>query len=145
MNIISDCQQLSDDALLNSYATVKQAAQDVADRRGRIEQEIWRRLRQAESEGAQVGSIPSAQYICEDATRPTYDQAALVPLRDLLTQPDLAACFTPEHQETMTVPDKWDMRKVLPLARRSAEVQHVVNRATIPGTPKLRFEERKSP
>mgnify|MGYP001598134621 CR=1 FL=1 len=106
---------------------------------GHIEQEIWQRM---EARGAK--GIPDDTFVCEDATRNTYNQELLMPLKEVLIASELANCFIPRHEETYVVPDKWDIVQVRVAAKRSgAEALAIVDKARAPGARQLKFERKK--
>jgi len=133
-------QSLSDAELLRQYEDRLTIAENYQKSAGRLEQEIYRRL---EVNGG--SAIPSELYVCELITRPSYDQTAFTPLKEIFNDVDLATCFEAEHTETNPVlfPDKWDTRKVIALATRYGTIaQLIVERARSYGRGRLKFERR---
>ena len=131
--------ELNDEELLLDYEHQLALQATVTERAGRLEWEIRKRT---EARGAQA--IPSNDFICELKTRNTYDSLAFTPLKEILQESDLNICLTPAHQETVTIPDKWNATKVKTMARHHGDaVQQVLNQATMHGTPRLVFERRE--
>jgi len=78
-------QKLSDPALLLSYENAKAWVEHYKLMAGHVEQEIHRRM---EVSGGTM--IPSEEFVCELQTRNVYDQLAFVPLKEVLSDMDLA-------------------------------------------------------
>ena len=61
-----------------------------------------------------------------------------------LPDADLHQCWTPEHTETIVVAEKWDGRKLGPLARRyGGRVLEVYEAARLPGREALGIERKR--
>ena len=134
-------ESLSDEALLEAYAQAQALAKSWADKAGRIEWEMRKRM-----EGRGAMAIPSDTFICELQPRSTYDQTSFTPLKEILMQTDLIECLEPAHEETRQVPDKWNTAKVKAAARRYGhEAQRIVDQATRPDVPKLKVQRREDP
>ena len=75
----------------------------------------------------------------------TYDVGILVPLKEQLSEENLAKVYTSadDVRREMKVSDKWDGQQLNALARRFGVVARIVERARIPGRPKV-VVERKS-
>lgn len=129
----------TDDMLLHTYAARLANIEQLQAKNGRIEQELMRRMSER-----QARSIPSEEFICELTVKDTYDQTSYGPLKEIFNEVDLETCYTPAHEETVQVPDRWQTVRVKALARRyGAEAQEVVDRARIPGAPSLSFKTRE--
>ena len=129
----------TDEMLLSEYAEYLQAVVDLQAASGHIQQELIRRMSER-----QATSIPSEKFICELTVKDTYDQVSFGPLKEILNEADLATCYTPAHEETVQVADRWQTVRIKALARRyGAEAQEVVDRARIPGAPSLSFKTRQ--
>ena len=127
-----------DHALLEQYAQALKRLQDTREYLGRLEQEIWRRM-----EERQATAIPNDTWVCEAKTRNTYPAASLTPLKEVFNADDLAACYTPAHQEVVDVPEKWNAHKVIPLARRyGAEALTIVEQAKMTERTGLKFHRK---
>ena len=62
----------------------------------------------------------------------------------ILPDADLHQCWTPEHTETIVVAEKWDGRKLGPLARRyGGRVLEVYEAARLPGRESLVIERKR--
>ena len=132
-------QEWTDQTLLSAYAAHLNNIRLSQAESGHIQQELIRRMSER-----QATSIPSESFICELTVKDTYDQVSFGPLKEILKEVDLATCYTPAHEETVQVPDRWQTVRVKALARRyGAEAQEVVDRARIPGAPSLSFKTRQ--
>ena len=90
-------------------------------------------------------AIPSDEYVCEMEVKNTYDQASLTPLLEIFDRSELSKCYEPEHQETITVKAKWRTQQVIAAAKkRGTTALAVVERARIPGAPRLKFQRRET-
>jgi len=128
-----------DDSLLAAYSLVREAFSSIRRQSDSLEAEMHHRMRER-----CATSIPSERYQCESTTVNSYDQSAFTPLKEFFNEPDLARCYTPERQEVQTVPAKWDTVKVLALGRRYGEsALAIIDRARVPGNPKLVFKSLK--
>ena len=133
--------EILDAELLETYAETVKWLQEIRDYLGQLEQEIWRRM-----EERQATAIPDRTWTCEAKTRNTYPAMSLTPLKEVFDTTDLADCYTPAHQEVVDVPEKWDVRKVVPLARRyGAQALAIVERAKITERSGLKFDRKLSP
>ena len=77
------------------------------------------------------------------ATKSTYDPGKLAALREITDPRDLDGVYAPEHEETITVKEKWNMTRGRALARLGAEHQRIIEEARIPGRPTISVEEDK--
>ena len=128
-----------DDELLSEMAKLSQELDVIKGVFGRLEQEAFRRM---EERGAT--SIPSKAYICELATKASYDQIGFTPLKEIFNESDLARCLTPAHTEEVDVPDKWATGTVKSLATKyGADALRIVDRAKTEDRGKLIFKLRE--
>jgi len=74
-------------------------------------------------------------------TKNTYDPAKLAALREITDPRDLEGIYTPEHQETITVKERWNMTAGRKLARLGADHQRTIEDARIPGRPTITIVE----
>jgi hypothetical protein len=132
--------ELDDDALLALYDRQRQRVKESQDVLGHLEQEIFRRTEERKATG-----IPSDRYECTVKVANAYDQTRLTPLREVLSPDELDRCCIPEHQETVTVPEKWNVTKLWPIARkRGADVANAIEKARIPGRRTLDFKRKET-
>lgn len=72
-----------------------------------------------------------------------FDPSVLTPLKEVLPEDDLIKCWAPEHTETVVVPEKWDGRKLGPLARKyGGKVLAIYESARLPGKQTLTVERK---
>jgi len=129
----------SDTIMLQAYWNASVAAEEAALAVGRLEQELLRRMRDNSAT-----SIPSEAFVCEVSVRTDYDQSRLTPLLEILNPTDLDVAYAPAHEESRMVGAKWDVRKVIALARRyGIEAQTIVEESKVPGAPRLKFSRRE--
>jgi len=134
---LTDLATLTDEQLLHHYAVAQQMLDYEKRALGMAEMEIRRRM---DERGATT--IPSARYDCQRRDKVEYDPAAFTPLKEIFVQPgDLERCWTPEHQETVTVPEKWSTVKVKAVAREYGDAAlAIVERARMVRPAGLKFD-----
>jgi hypothetical protein len=124
-------EELDDVQLLASYEAVSEDAK-------KIREEIEHRMMEREAT-----SIPSIEYQCEFKVANRYDYATLVPLKERLTSSDLDRAWCPAHQETIDIPERWDMRVLKPLVAKYGRKEiEILQDATIPEAGKFTFKRR---
>ena len=106
-----------------------------------IEAELKRRML---ADGATV--LPDARYICELKTpTPKVDYAKLHALRELLPPDVIAEGYMPTHEETVLVPERWNMVQVNAWGRKyGTEVAAVIEGAKIPGEPRVSIKRKEA-
>jgi hypothetical protein len=125
------------DALVGAWVMASKEAKEWRERVGRIE---WELTRMMQADGATALSHPS--YEVKLTYRPTYDYTKLAGLRELVPEAELGRSYTPEHEETVTVPARWDMRKALTLKKFGAGVAELLERARVMGEPKISIKSK---
>mgnify|MGYP001614673775 CR=1 FL=1 len=108
---------------------------------------LYEMEKEAEQRMAERGatSIPSERWVCELVADVSYDRTKFTPLKELLGETDLLACWTPAHQELVTMPESWNTAKVKALARKYGDAAlAVVEGAKVVGRPRLKFEKREA-
>ena len=129
-------EDFRDDELLEEYAEFQSAL-------GRIREEIERRIIERKATG-----IPDDTFLCEMPMRYTYFQEKFTPLKEVLSERELAECWkaawaetVPEHVEEH--PETWHTQKVLAVARRRGqEAMKVVEAARQEARGNLTFRKR---
>jgi hypothetical protein len=130
--------EVPDEELLEQYARADETFRRAQVTLDVLEMELMKRM---EARGAT--GIPSAIFNCELQTTYSYDPSVLTPLKEMFLDTDLKACYIPEHPETVTVTEKWDARKVIPLAKRHSQAaQNIVERAKVVSRRKVVFERK---
>ena len=127
-----------DEDLIAQYADAKLAADTYRDEAGRLGHEIQRRMLEREAT-----RMPHAEHeVTLEEGSPTWDYALLSGLREITSPSDLAESYTPEHHETVKVPEKWNMTKAKKLAKFGAGHATILENARIPGAPRLKVERK---
>jgi hypothetical protein len=127
---------ISDDDLLYRYEITQRQLKTMQDTLGRLEQEIFHRMEERGSVG-----IPSDDYTCELKTTNSYDYERLASLKEILNATDLGTCWTPSYQKVVVEPEKWDIRKLVPVAKRYGDrAVGVVEQARSVSSRRLKFE-----
>ncbi len=132
-------EALSTEQLVDEVGFLREALEPLAAKLSRVEYEIISRM---DAEGATA--VPHKTHVVKLERRVTYDQGKLASLREVLPAEVHEAAWTPERQETRTVPGRWDMRKVAGLKRYGADVVEVIERAAIPGAPRLTIKLKEA-
>ena len=94
-----------------------------------------------EAAGATVLDHPTCDVILAEG-HASWDYSKLASLRELLPPDQLAKCYTPQHPETIVVPEKWNMTRAKALGRYGAHVKEVLAAARIPGRRLLRISAK---
>ena len=135
-------EDYNNDDLLDQRFTLAEAMDQLRETLGRVDMEISRRM-----------LVDNARAIITDRYEaylnpgtPSLDYAKLVVLKEgAMVEEDLLSCYTPEHEETAMVPEKWSLVKLNQMARKYGDpVGSVLEGAKIPGRPTpLRVTPRK--
>ena len=134
-------QDLSDFELLHTRAILGDQLAQLKDAVGRVDMEILHRI-----ESANATTLVSGRY---EATRnsasPTLDYARLVTLKEgIMADQDLLECYTPEHEETVTVPEKWSLQKLKKFANKYGDpVGKVLELAKIQGRSFITIRDKE--
>lgn len=134
-----DIKDVASQNLHTLYLATEEEIRSLNIRIHEIEQELLARM---QTEGATA--IPG---VCELEQKTTYDQTAYTPMKELLSDEDLAKVFTPGHEGTVWVPDRWKPAgQVNAMARRYGnKALACVENARIPQPPRakiIRSEEK---
>lgn len=106
--------------------------------RQRIEFELQTRMK-----ADRATAIPHKDLTCELVNpTPKYDYSKLRGLAELVRPEELAKGFTPAHEETVLVPDAWNMTKIKPLMKYGEAVRLVIEGAVLPAEPQLRIKRK---
>ena len=136
--LVENLNDIEDEALLERYKAARKTTADAKAEEGRIEHQIFRRMEERGANG-----IPSDRYKCALKLTHTYSSEILVPLIEIFSTSDLATCYTPEHQETVDVAAKWDVRKALPMAKSYGDrALSIVERAKVERSRSVDFGEK---
>ena len=94
-----------------------------------------------EADGSERMRTPSGVVTTPRAV--TYDASILAGLREITDPDDLAGIYTPEHEETRTVPERWNMGKGRKLLKYSGDHAAIIADAKIYGSPRVKIEIEK--
>lgn len=126
--------------LVTQWVSAKAQIDALAEAIWRIEGELQARM---EGEGASI--YDTSTHEVELKTSTSYDQGRLTPLLELLSQEELEAAhaYEPEHEETRTVPAKWNLTHLKKFRRRGRDIAEIIERARFSGPTRLTIKEKK--
>ncbi len=124
--------------LLTSWRAATISIARMSEGLGRIEYELIRRM---EADGAT--EIPHWKFDVKLSRSSSWDYSRLHGLRELVPEKELAKAFTPEHEETVVVRAKWDMRKALTFKEFGREVATILEAARLLGAPRLSIKHKE--
>ena len=126
-------------------ATIDEAVEQLVDVRARIkaleeaEYILSRHVTEAmEAEGSERMRTPAG--IVTIARSVSYDASILAALREITDPADLDGIYYPEHEQTKTVPEKWNMAKGRRLLKFSGDHAAIIEDAKIFGSPRIQIE-----
>ena len=120
---------IPDEQLVACLAAAKIEIEEKQELFGHLEQELHIR---AAARGATTIYGKGMNYVV--TTKLEYDRTRLQALGEFLTNEEFSKCYTPAHEETVQVPDKWDMTQWKAAARRhGGELQASLDALTFPG------------
>ena len=135
----SSIHELPDELLLECFDHYVEALKTFEGMKDRVEVELLRRMEEREAT-----SIPSNTYEVKVTSKDTYDQARFTPLKEVLFESDLLHCYTPAHEKTELVPEKWDTTKLKAACRKyGAQALRTFEEAKIPGRPRLSVKAKE--
>ena len=111
----------SDAALVQLRQEMLDAAKAHEEAKERIDMELLARMNERGAKG-----IPDAAYDVKMEENVTYDQAAFTPLKEVFLGDDLKTVYTPEHEETVTVKEKWDTVRVKAMASKYGDAAKLI-------------------
>ena len=126
-------------------ATLDEVVVELVDVRARIkaleeaEYILSRHVTEAmEAEGSERMRTPAG--IVTIARSVSYDASILAALREITDPADLDGIYYPEHEETKTVPEKWNRAKGRRLLKFSCDHAAIIGDAKIYGAPRIQIE-----
>lgn len=135
----------SDEYLLQLLYHHRKELEYHQEQAGRIEQALAQRLDEREST-----VIPSDTYKFEWPKNYDYPPGCFTPLKEVLTEAELAECYTPAKdvvipEHTETVPEQWSTVKLLSIAKkRGPAVMSIIERNRMPKRSRPKFERRNN-
>ena len=128
---------LEDADLVNRWVKAHKSIAELEERAGRIEMELTQRM---EARGATAIEHPLYDVRLKEGP-PAWDYAVLAGLREITEPAQLEGAYSPEHEETRVVPEKWNMVKAKALAKFGLAHKGILERARIAGTHRLHIRQ----
>ena len=137
---VYDVQKQENDTLVSTALNLEALSSLVLDLQGEIRFELKGRM-QLDGATEYVGPSGTAEIKEVGAS---YEPTALDTLLEHLPEAELAEAqaLVPEHEETKTVPRRWNVTKLKPFGRRGAAIREIIEGARVVGGHRL---EVKSP
>lgn len=125
--------------LINKHIQLERIITTLQERKGRLEVELQTYM---ESEQATVILHPTHKVELKQTL--AYDPSKLAALRELVDPAELekSGAFIPAHQDTIDVPDKWNMTKVKPLGKYGGDVKATIEGAAYVSGVKLSIKAK---
>ena len=124
--------------LLMAWNTVRIEIEDSLRRQHDIRQAIEEYMRTEEAEERSAnGQTVTLKAVTE------WHKPALTPLLEAVPYDELISSGAYIPEQTRVVPPDWDMRKVKPLARYSAEARRIIETAGYQGLAELKITEKR--
>lgn len=87
---------------------------------------------------------PTLRVVLKQAS-PTYDISILVALKESLAEEELAKTYSPAHEKTVQVPERWSGSALNSLEKRlGGDVARMVQRARVPGSQHLSITAKET-
>lgn len=131
---------LTDHALAEEIVAAQERIADNESVLHALRIEVQRRITDA---GATMLADPDFTIELQPSS-PTYDHGLLIALREWLTESEYDEAFTPAHEKQVPVPQRWDGGKLRKFERTyGGAVASIIERARIPGVPRVVVERKK--
>ena len=126
--------ELSNTRLAEAYADALDEQRSAMEQAGHLEQEIHARI---DANGGRALTNDDGEVLVRrKPSKPEYDLAALVPLKEILSDAALAECWVAEWEKTTVIEAHWDFTKLNKHARDVGKpVTDVMDPARLPGKP----------
>ena len=102
-----DLSGLTNGELAARHASMTYYIDEATRNRGRIEMVLTQRM-----DDAEANQVPATDYVIERKVTRSYDVNRLAVLREILDPQILSEGYTPAHEETVYVDEKYDGRKL---------------------------------
>lgn len=135
---VPNVEALDSPTLVREWAALQERLEADRDAQQRIEYVLIKRM---EADGATALAHDEFDVKLGYGTG-QWDPARLAALREIVPQSAIDEAFVPEHDETIHVSPKWDMRKAARFGKYGKEAQEVLDRAKLPGAPRLSIKRR---
>ena len=129
-------REKTDAELIQYLADNREYLQTLRDIIGIKEMEITSRL---ENRNATI--MRGENKTVEISSKVDWDKSKLSQLREMFSPDELKDIYTPEHEEVVTVPEKWNMAKGRRLLKYGSEVSSIIDSARIKGRNKITLKE----
>ncbi len=129
-------REKTDAELIQYLADNREYLQTLRDIIGITEMEITSRL---ENRNATI--MRGENKTVEISSKTEWDKSKLSQLREMFSPDELKDIYTPEHEEVVTVPEKWNMAKGRRLLKYGSEVSSIIDSARIKGRNKITLKE----
>ena len=124
----------TDEELADSIATTKHAIALFQEDQGRAERELSQRLQER---GARELAHPTLEVKLDLGT-PKYFLPTMHKVKEIISPEEWDKAFTPEHEETVLVEAKLDMKKARHWPKRfGKDVAAIFEEARLPSAPRL--------
>ena len=129
----------TDRGLLEYWAGYNRVERDSREQRQRVEMELQKRMRERGATAIPHESLD----VRLDAGTPSLDPSIIMMAHEFLPPEIIDEAYTPAHEETVRVADRWDGRKVATWSKYGTEVAAIVKRAKVYGDARLRITEKR--
>ena len=131
---------MNDEELIEEFAHVAAVSDEFRVQIGFMRMLITQRM---ENNNATV--MRGSEHNVVGTTKTEYDYSILASLREYLDPEELKGMYTPEHDEVVRVPEKWNMTRAKKLLKLGAPYSEIINDAKMTvGRMSIKLEERKS-
>lgn len=120
--------------LVNKYMQLDRIIEQLQKRQNEIQMTLYDQMVRDDAT-----MIPHPTYTVELKKTLAYDPSKLAALRELVDPAELesSGAFIPAHQDTINVPDKWNMTKVKPFSKYGGEVKATIEGAAYVSATRL--------
>jgi len=133
-----DCLIAGDKELLEGIVLAQAQVKQALEVRDRLTFEAERRMLER-----RATAIDHPTIECKLEHKPTYDYGLLVALKEEVSDEILFTGYVPAHEETITVPEKWDMRVVKTWPKYGSNIGAIITQARRDGVPKVTVRVKK--
>ena len=130
-------ETFTDDLLLKSWQTLKESFESYKRSLQNVESELLARMLERKATRIASGTLD-----CRiERGKATVDLGVMEGLKELLHPDTITKGFIPEHDETIHIPAKWDLRTVNSWRSHGEDVAAILDKAIIQGTPYIKVRE----
>ena len=136
--LITPVQDATDDDLIIQWAVSNEARRAHQEAMSRVEIELTRRMQER---GATAILNPLFEVKLEVSF--SLDAEVLRPLAELIPPDEWQRGYTEAHEETIQVAARADLRVVKGWTKYGAQIAGLIEKARVPGVPRLRIAPKK--